>query len=65
MTTQDIDRVVGSLTGLPAGSVVAVNAETGEYVTATTEADALEAFEERYGWGVPAVVQVVRETRKN
>jgi hypothetical protein len=49
-----------ALAGVRPGSVVAVNAETGDFVIAPTEAAALDAFEEEFGWGVPAVVHVVK-----
>jgi hypothetical protein len=53
------DMMRSVLADVQPGTVVAVNAETGDYVTAATEDAALEAFEAKYGWGVPAVVHVV------
>jgi hypothetical protein len=60
MNSAAIEQVMQvALAEAPPGSVVALNAETGEFVTAPTEDAALEAFEAEYGWGVPAVVHVV------
>lgn len=59
MDSSALEKVVAPLGALPPGTVVVVNTETGETVMGATHDSALEAFETKYGWGVPAAVYVV------
>jgi hypothetical protein len=56
-----LDTCRTRLSQLPPRTVVAINAETGEIVAAASEEAALTAFEERFGWGVPACVHVIED----
>ena len=60
MATEHCTAMVANLPTLPNGTVVVVNTETGEYIVGETQAAALEAFEQKFDWGVPAYVHVVR-----
>ena len=59
MGTEHSDAMLGMLPELPEGTVVVINTETGEFIVGQTEAAALDAFEQKFDWGVPAYVHVV------
>ncbi|MFM2422719.1 MAG: hypothetical protein RL291_1249 [Pseudomonadota bacterium] len=59
MTQSLIARFVPHAASLPRGTVIVLNCETGDYVSAATEAEALDTFGARFGWGVSCVVHVV------
>lgn len=63
MTHAVLDACRAELAALAPGTVVAINAETAEFTVGKTEDAALDAFEERFGWGVPACVHVVGASR--
>jgi hypothetical protein len=54
-----MDNLIPLLPPLPPGTIVVINTETGEFTTGKTEEEALDAFEEKYEWGVPAYIHVV------
>lgn len=59
MPTDHMDNLIPLLPPLPPGTIVVINTETGEFTTGKTEEEALDAFEEKYEWGVPAYIHVV------
>ena len=59
MDTDHSDAMLSNLPDLPEGTVVVINTETGDYIVGETEDAALDAFEQKYDWGVPAYVHVV------
>jgi hypothetical protein len=63
MPSEHVDNLLAVLPPLPAGTIVVINTETGDFTTGKTEDEALDKFEARYGWGVPAYVHSV-ERRK-
>ena len=58
-TSTHIENLLAVLPPLKPGTVVAINTETGDYTTGETADEALDAFEEKYGWGVPAYIHAV------
>ena len=60
MGTEHSDAMLGNLPKLPEGTVVVINTETGEFIIGQTEAAALDAFDQKFDWGVPAYVHVVQ-----
>ena len=60
MGTEHSETMAAYLPKLPDGTVVVINTETGEYIAGESQAAALEAFEKKFDWGVPAYVHVVR-----
>jgi hypothetical protein len=63
MPSVHVDNLLAMLPPLPAGIVVVINTETGEFTTGKTEEEALDAFEKKYEWGVPAYIHVSLGTR--
>ena len=59
METEHCEAMLANVPKLPVGTVVVINTETGEYIVGETEAAALDAFEQKYDWGVPAYVHIV------
>jgi hypothetical protein len=59
MPSEHVDNLLAVLPPLPAGTIVVINTETGEFTTGKTEAEALNAFDDKYDWGVPAYIHVV------
>jgi hypothetical protein len=59
VASSHVANLLAVLPPLPTGTIVVINTETGEFTTGPTEAKAFEAFEDRYGWGVPAYVHCV------
>ena len=44
-----VDRLKHELAGLSKGTVIVINCDTGEYVTAGSPLDAVNTFEQRFG----------------
>ena len=59
MGTEHSDAMLAFLPELPEGTVVVINTETGDYIIGENEDSALDAFEQKFDWGVPAYVHVV------
>lgn len=59
MPSEHTDNLVRLLPPLPRGAVVVINTETGAYTVGQTEAEALDAFEKAFDWGVPGYIHVV------
>ena len=59
MPSTHVENLLAILPPLPPGTIVVFNTETGDYIIGSTEDQALEAFGEKYDWGVPAYVHVV------
>jgi hypothetical protein len=60
MNSPHVDNLLAILPPFPAGTVVVINTETGDYTTGKTEDEALDAFDEKHDWGVPAYIHTVQ-----
>jgi hypothetical protein len=58
MPSQHVDNLIAVLPPLPVGTIVVINTETGDYTTGKTEDEAMDAFDAKYDWGVPAYIHV-------